>query len=608
MSTPRQFRGIGVSPGVAWGPALIIRWDFPEVPDRTVRADAVENEVRRLREAVEYVVSHLRELGERVLQRAGPEESRIFDAQILMAQDEDFLTSVETLIRNNQLSAETAYEFKALELRALWSGAARLRERIADLHAIQMRMIHRLMGGGAVDTEIWSVPADEQVIIVAHELSPGLTVQLDREHVVGLISEEGTRTSHAAILAHSLGIPAVMGAAGVLAGIPNGTVLLLDGQSGTILLDPTQDEMEQAKIQLSRRHKLELQLEAGVGDPAITPSGRAITLMGNVDLPEEIEVANRHGAEGVGLLRTEFLLTGRARLPTEDEQTDYFRRVARAFPKKPVIIRSFDLGGDKFPAAFKAPVEANPFLGWRSIRVCLDEPQVFRPQVRAVLRAAVGNNIQLMLPLVTTVQEVLESREIVAEEAKALKDAGVQSADSVPVGVMIETPAAVVMADRLAAVSAFFSVGTNDLTQYTMAVDRGNARLANRFNPHDPCIVRQLQRVLEVGRAAGLPVSVCGEMASEPLSAVLLIGLGYESLSVSPPALPLIKWVIRTVPEEAARRAASAALDAATAADVSAALREAVGEYIDLRLLDPQSMLPGRGRVASLPPGNSNVQ
>jgi phosphotransferase system enzyme I (PtsI) len=591
---------------VAWGPALVMRLDFPKVPDRTVRADEVENEVRRLREAVDYVVSHLQELGQRVLQRAGPEESRIFDAQILMAQDEDFLASVETLIRNNQLSAETAYEFKALELRALWSGAARLRERLADLHAIQMRMIQRLMGVGA-DSEIWSIPADEQVIIVAHELSPGLTVQLDREHVVGLISEEGTRTSHAAILAHSLGIPAVMGAAGVLAGIPNGTVLLLDGLSGTIVLDPTRDEMEQAKIQLSRRHKLELQLEAVIGEPAVTPSGRAIVLMGNVDLPEEIEAANRHGAEGVGLLRTEFLLTGRAQLPTEDEQTDYFRRVARAFPKKPIIIRSFDLGGDKFPATFKAPVEANPFLGWRSIRVCLDEPQVFRPQIRAVLRAAAGHDIQLMLPLITTVEEVRESLQIVAEEAAALKQAGIQAAESVPVGVMIETPAAVLMVDRLAEVSAFFSVGTNDLTQYTMAVDRGNARLANRFTPHDPSVVRQLHRVLEVGRAAGLPVSVCGEMASEPLSAVLLIGLGYERLSVSPPALPLVKWVVRTIPEESARRAAQAALVAASAAEVSAALREAVGEYIDLRLLDPQSMLPGRGRVATLPPTKSSV-
>ncbi|HEX5962793.1 MAG TPA: phosphoenolpyruvate--protein phosphotransferase [Gemmatimonadales bacterium] len=604
---PRLFRGIGVSPGVACGPALVMRWDFPEVPDRTVRSDQVEDEVRRLHEAVDYVVSHLRELGERVLHRAGPEEARIFDAQIYMAQDQDFLTSVETLIRNNQLSAETAYEFKALELRALWSGAARLRERLADLHAIQMRMIHRLMGG-RTDTEIWSIPGDEQVIVVAHELSPGLTVQLDREHVVGLVSEEGTRTSHAAILAHSLGIPAVMGAAGVLAGIPNGTMLLLDGQSGTIVLDPTRNELDEAKLQVSRRHKLELQLEAVVGEPAVTPSGRAITLMGNVDLPEEIEAANRHGAEGVGLLRTEFLLTGRARLPTEDEQTDYFLRVARAFPKKTVIIRSFDLGGDKFPAAFKAPVEANPFLGWRSIRVCLDEPQVFRPQVRAVLRAAARHDIQLMLPLITTVEEVKEALEIVAQEAKALKEAGVRSAESVPVGVMIETPAAVLMADRLAEVSAFFSVGTNDLTQYTMAVDRGNARLANRFNPHDPSIVRQLHRVLEVGRAAGLPVSVCGEMASEPLSAVLLVGLGYDCLSVSPPALPLVKWVVRTIPEDAARQAAAAALSAASAAEVSAALRQAVGEYIDVRLLDPQSALPGRGRVATLPPGKSNVQ
>jgi phosphotransferase system enzyme I (PtsI) len=603
MSGPRLLRGIGVSPGVAWAPALVMRWDFPQVPDRTVSADEIDGEVRRLRDAVGYVVSHLQGLGERVLQRAGPEESRIFDAQILMAQDEEFLKSVETLIRKNQFSAETAYEFRALELRQHWSGTARLRDRLADLHAIQMRMIQRLLG--RTDSELWSIPADEQVIVVAHELSPGLTVQLDREHVVGLVSEEGTRTAHAAILAHSLGIPAVMGAAGALAAIPNGTILLIDGQSGTIVLNPNRDEMEDARVQVSRRQRLELQLEAVVGQPAVTPSGRAVTLMGNVDLPEEIEAAVRHGAQGVGLLRTEFLLTGRAVLPTEDEQTDYFRRVARAFPDQTVIIRSFDLGGDKFPAAFKAPTEANPFLGWRSIRVCLDEPEVFRPQIRAVLRAAAGYDLQLMLPLITTVQEVQEARDMIAEEARALAAAGVPAAPSVPVGVMIETPAAVLMADRLAEVSAFFSVGTNDLTQYTMAVDRGNARLASRFNPHDPSIVRQLHRVVEVGNRAGLPVSVCGEMASEPLSAVLLLGLGYDRLSVSPPALPLVKWVIRTVPEESARRAAEAALAAANAAEVSRVLREVVGEYIDVRLLDPHSALPGRGRVATLPPGKS---
>jgi phosphoenolpyruvate-protein phosphotransferase (PTS system enzyme I) len=601
----RVLRGIGVSPGVACAPALTVRFDFPEVKDRAVRADQVEGEVRRLREAVDAVVSHLKELGERVLQRAGPEESRIFDAQILLTQDEDFLRSVETLIRQNQLSAETAYEFRALELRALWSGAARLRERLADLHAIQMRMLHHLLG--RPENQIWSVPGEDQVIVVAHELSPGLTVQLDREHVVGLVSEEGTRTAHAAILAHSLGIPAVMGATGALSLISNGTTLLLDGQSGTIVLDPNRDELEEAKVQVSRRHRLELQLESVVGEPAVTPAGRPITLMGNVDLPEEIEAAIRQGAQGVGLLRTEFLLTGRASLPTEDEQADYFRRVALAFPEHTVVIRSFDLGGDKFPASFNAPVEANPFLGWRSIRVCLDQPEVFRPQVRAVLRAAAGHDLHLMLPLVTTVHEVEQAREIIAEEARALQKAGVRAAPSVPVGVMVETPAAVLMADRLAEVSAFFSVGTNDLTQYTMAVDRGNARLANRFTPHDPSVVRQLQRVLEVGKAAGLPVSVCGEMASEPLSAVLLLGLGYDTLSVSPPALPLVKWVVRSVPEDSAQKAATAALTASSAAEVSNVLREVVGESMDIRLLDPHSALPGRGRVATLPPGKSNV-
>jgi phosphotransferase system enzyme I (PtsI) len=600
VSGARVVRGIGVSPGVVVAPAMIVQWDFPEVRDRAVRPDQVEDEVKRLREAVAEVVSHLEELGQKVLKRAGPEEARIFDAQILMAQDEEFLKSVEFLIRNNQLSAETAYEFKALELRNLWSGAARLRERLADLNAIQLRMISRLIGRSA--TELGAISPDEQVIVVAHELSPGLTVQLDREHVVGLISEEGTRTAHAAILAHSLGIPAVMGAVGALARIPDGAMLLLDGQSGVIVLEPTLDELEDAKTQVSRRNRLELQLEGIVDQPAVTPSGRPILLQGNVDLPEEIEAAQRLGAQGVGLLRTEFLLTGRATVPTENEQAEYFRRVAMAFPGQSIVIRSFDLGGDKFPVAFKSSPEANPFLGWRSIRVCLDEPEVFRPQVRAVLRAAAGRDIQLMLPLVTRVEEVLEAKAIVQEEAANLKAEGVRAAETVPVGVMVETPAAVLIADRLAEVSAFFSVGTNDLTQYTMAVDRGNARLADRFTPHHPSIIRQLRQVVEVGRTAGLPVSVCGEMASEALSAVLLIGLGYERLSVSPPALPLVKWVVRTVPEDAARRAAAAALDAASAEEVSAALRETVGEFIDVRLLDPSSALPGRGRVGSLRP------
>jgi phosphotransferase system enzyme I (PtsI) len=319
----------------------------------------------------------------------------------------------------------------------------------------------------------------------------------------------------------------------------------------------------------------------------VTPDGERITLMGNVDLPDEIEAAVRNGAEGVGLLRTEFMLGGRSTMPSEDEQARYFRRVSLAFPDHEVIIRSYDLGGDKFPAAFKTSHEANPFLGWRSIRVCLDHPELFRDQLRAVLRAAYRRRIKLMLPLISTLEEVERSREMLAEESARLRASGMEAAETVPVGVMVETPAAVMIADRLAEVSAFFSIGTNDLTQYTLAVDRGNARLADRFQPHDPAMLRQLRQVIRIGQEKGLPVSVCGEMASDPLHALLLAGLGVRTLSVSPPSLAAVKWLVRAVPISAMTAASEAALDARHARDVSRILRDAAAKYVDVRLLEP---------------------
>jgi phosphotransferase system enzyme I (PtsI) len=314
--------------------------------------------------------------------------------------------------------------------------------------------------------------------------------------------------------------------------------------------------------------------------PAVSPEGRKFTLYGNVDLPEEIDGALNHGAEGVGLLRTEFLITGRTHLPTEDEQFVYFRRVATAFPNMPVIIRSFDLGGDKFPAAWQVPTEANPFLGWRSIRVCLDEPEIFRPQLRAILRAAADRDIRLMLPLITGLDEVEASLALLAEEAEGLAKAGVRAAKTVPVGVMIETPAAVVQAEALARKVAFFSVGSNDLTQYTLVVDRGNARLAERFNPLHPAVVRQLDQVRRAAGGAGIPASVCGEMASDPISVVLLTGLGYDSFSVAPPSLSLVKSVVRSVPHAVAVEVAGRALEASTAAEVVQMLEQAVAPYL----------------------------
>ena len=594
----RLLKGIGVSPGIAIGPAVIVRSGLPEVPHRVVARTQVEKEVRRLRAAVRDVKRHIAELKARAEDRAGPDQARIFDAQVLMLEDREFLSGIANLIRENHLTAEKAFEFKVLEVRDLWaaSRSARLKERLADLNGLAIRMIQHLMHRGDEDLERISRPS----ILVAREIGPGLTVQFDREQVIALVSEEGSKTSHAAILAHSMGMPAVMGLPAAVERIAAGAMLVVDGSQGTVLLDPTVEEIAAAQGRDTRRRELDLQMEAVVDQPAVTTDGQRIVLRGNVDLPDEIAEAQEHRAEGVGLLRTEFLITSHASLPTEDEQAAYFRRVGEAFPGHPVVVRTYDLGGDKFPAAFRAAPEANPFLGWRAIRVCLDQPDVFCTQIRAALRAAAHVNIQLMIPLVTRLEEVDVTREMVAHEAERLARAGIEAAKTVPVGVMVETPAAAVMADRLAEVADFLSVGTNDLTQYTLVVDRGNARLADRFTPHDPSVLRLLKLVANAARAAGKPASVCGEMASEPVSAFLLLGLGYETLSVAPPALPLLKWVIRQVSLAAARSAADAALAARSAALALDIVRYALADTVDLQLIDPDAPLPAVRRKATL--------
>lgn len=595
----RQLKGIGVSPGIAIGPARVVRATMPEVPIRVVPRSQVSKEVRRLNAAVSDVKRHLLELKGKAKDRAGVDEAKIFDAQILMLEDKEFLSAVEVLIRENHLAAEKAYEFKALEVRDLWSGTGspRLKERLVDLNGVTARVLHHLLHRG-VD-ELWD-GVTEPCVIVAREIAPALTVQLPRDRVVGLISEEGTRTSHAAILAHSLGIPAVMGLAGAVERIADGTVLVLDGTRGTVLLDPTPAEITDAGQREARRRELGAQLEQVVAQPSVTTDGVSVVLRSNVDLPDEIRAAQKHRAEGVGLLRTEFLITGRSGLPTENEQATYFRRVGEAFPGYPVVVRTYDLGGDKFPQPFQGAEEANPFLGWRAIRVCLDQPELLRTQMRAVLRAAAHADIWLMLPLITRLDEVERAREIMNEEGEQLAARGVEAVRSVPLGVMIETPAAALMADRLSAISDFVSVGTNDLTQYTLVVDRGNARLADRFTPHDPSVLRLLKMVADAARTAGKPVSVCGEMASEPILAFLLMGLGYETLSVSPPALPLVKWTVRQVSAAQARAAARTALDARLADDVLDTLRLALAQAVDVKLLDPDSRLPVSRRAASL--------
>lgn len=583
----RVIHGIAVSPGVAVGPALVVRWEIPRVPDHAIREDEVEGEIARLREAFGFAKERIALVREKAAVRAGPEEARIFDAQLMILDDGDLVAGVERLIRENHFAAERAFELKMLEWRGLWmtNGSTLLKDRLIDLTDVEIRVLTRLLGVDELD--ILQARPDGPVVLVASDLTPSLTVQLDREAVLAVACEQGTRTSHAAILAHSIGIPAVVALPDLLAKVATGEMVVLDGWAGTLQVQPLPADIEAAYTRDRRRRKLDKDLEAAVALPARTTDGAELVLRANLDLPEELDAAVRHRAAGIGLMRTEFLVVGRGRMPAEDEQAELYRRVGASFAENDVVIRTFDLGGDKFPAAFKMSAEGNPFLGWRAIRVCLDQPEVFRPQIRAILRAAAHARLKLMIPLVTSAEEVDETRAMVGEEATVLRRAGVDVPERLPVGVMVETPAAVMIADRLAEVSDFLSVGTNDLVQYTLAVDRGNARLASRFNPHHPAILRSLAVVQRAGAKAGIEVSVCGEMASDPVSIYLLIGLGYRVLSVAAPSLPLVKWMVRQIDAGSAAACVAPLLEARTAEEVSTRAREALGAVVDLRLLDP---------------------
>ncbi|HXY68866.1 MAG TPA: phosphoenolpyruvate--protein phosphotransferase [Gemmatimonadales bacterium] len=596
----RVIKGIAVSPGVAVGPALVVRWEAPVVPDVSIRPDQVAAEAKRLDAAMAYARERITRSRDRAAERAGEEEARIFDAQLMMLEDHDLRAGVDRLVRENHFSAERAFQLKMLEWRGLWTttGSATLRERLADLTDVEILVLSHLMG--VEEPTLEHASAEAPVVLVARDLTPALTVQLDRDAVLAIACEEGTRTSHAAILAHSIGIPAVMALSEVLDRVTTGDTVVLDGWAGTLQVQPSEATVDAARRRDRQRRELERDLEAGSELPAQTTDGTVLAVRANLDLPEELEAALRHRAEGIGLMRTEFLVAGRGQMPTEDEQAELYRRIGTAFAPHPVVVRSFDLGGDKFPAPFKRVGEGNPMLGWRAIRVCLDQPEIFRPQIRAILRAAAHAKLKMMLPLVTRVDEVLRTREMVAEEARALHKSGVEAAASVPIGIMVETPAAAIVADRLAEVSDFLSVGTNDLVQYTLAVDRGNARLAERFSPHHPAVLRLLRNVARAAKTARREVSVCGEMASDPVSVYLLVGLGYRVLSAASPSLPMVKWMVRQISARDAASCAEGALELPTTDEVNAFVLRTVGSVVDLRLLDPSSPLPARARRASL--------
>lgn len=559
------------SPGIVIGPVHLLIWEVPDVAHRIIPDEAIPAETRRLHAAIEQAKQRLLTVRQRAERHAGEEEAAIFEVQIAILSDQELLGSVEALIKQN-IGAEKAFDLILIEWRQNFARHTQpmIRERVGDLTDVHIRVLSILLG--LPDHDPVDVMKGANAILVTHDLTPSLTVQLDREAIAAIATDAGTRTSHVAILARSLGLPAVVGLRDATLRLEAGSEIILDGSSGVLIPNPTPAQIAAYAARASREAADTAELQALSTAEPVTMDGVRITLRANVDLPEEAEAAAHSGAEGVGLMRTEFLVVGRATMPDEEEQYKAYTKVVSAFGDKPVVIRTFDVGGDKLPIG-GYPIEPNPFLGWRAIRMCLDEPELFKTQLRALLRAARHGDVRIMLPLVVSVDEVRAARRLLEEAAAELDARGVDYRHDLPLGVMVETPAAAVAADTLVNDVAFFSIGTNDLVQYTLAVDRGNANLAERFTPLHPAVLRLIQRTVEVGHAGGLDVSVCGEMASQPVMAFALIGLGVRQLSVAARSVAIVKRIVRGVSAEKAREAAMAALSANTAREAERELR-----------------------------------
>ncbi len=537
--------GIGAAPGRALGTLHRLDVDVPVVEHRTIAPEDVEAEVRRFEEARAAARQRLEALAAETGERFGLYEGRMFEAQVLMIDDPVIVEGTRNYIRENFLAAERAFDLQMLEqrVRRLDSGQSMAIDQLSDLHDIRLSVLSALLDLPEADLR---VDADEPLILVARDLPPSLAARLDASRVVGFVTERGSRAGHSVLIARSLGIPAVVGVGAALEKLTHGERALVDGRTGEVVLAPSEQEIESYRRGRARVAERRETLGGEPHDrPTRTVDGVDIVIQANVDRPDEVERAKRLGAAGVGLFRSEFLVIGHREIPSEAEQYEAYRTALEAFPDAEVVLRTFDIGGDKFPIFLEMPREENPYLGWRAIRVCLDLPELFLNQLRAAVRAAVHGKLKILLPFVTSVDEIVRTRTLIDRVYDELGDAA--PGYRVPVGIMVETPAAVEQLDRIAPHVDFVSVGTNDLTQYVLAADRGNAKLAGVFEPLHPALLAQYGRIVRACRDHDLTAGVCGELAGEPTGLSVLLGLGFTQFSISLSTLAEQREVVRSV-------------------------------------------------------------
>lgn len=560
-------QGIGASPGLAIGPACLFQ---PE--DLSFVSQPVTNlqaEWAKIEASFQTAASQLDIVYEKAIQETGTAEAAIFEAQKQILFDPEFIDRIRASIFEHNKNAETALmdtaEHYAQMLESLTDDY--FRARAADVRDVARRVLQILLGKSQSD-----IALEQPSVIVARDLTPSDTVRLDKTKLLGFCTAQGGATSHTAILAKALGLPAIVGVGEAIETISQGDCIILNGHTGQIILNPddiTHQHFE--KQQSAEKNQSDVELLAA-RQPAVTKDGKQVEIVANVGSVTDAEQAIRFGAEGIGLLRTEFLYLDRQTAPTEDEQVQAYQAILNVMGRYPVVIRTLDVGGDKALPYIDLGHEDNPFLGWRAIRMCLDNPEFFKTQLRAILRAAIGHDTRIMFPMIATVSEVKKAKNLLEEARKELQTHGIPYGENIQVGIMVEIPAAAIMADKFIGTVDFFSIGTNDLTQYTLAVERTNKKVGHLSNALDPAVLRLIAKVIREGHRAGIWVGMCGELAGDPKAIPVLLGLGLDEFSMAPTLIPHAKTIIRELNTLECEKLAQEVLDMETFAQVEARL------------------------------------
>ena len=560
--------GILASPGIAFGKALLLKEDEIVINQGKISADQIDAEINRFLEARTKSAAQLEAIKEMAGRTFGEEKEAIFEGHIMLLEDEELEGDIRSFIKDNKATADKAV-YEVIEQYAKMMADLDdpyLRERATDFRDIGTRLVKNVLGIAVVNLST----IDEEVILVAKDLTPSETAQINLKYVLGFVTDIGGRTSHTSIMARSLELPAIVGTNDITERVNNGEMLILDAINNQIIINPTAEQLNEAK-QFQAQFQAEKDELAKLKDlPAITLDGHQVEVCANIGTVKDTEGAIRNGAEGVGLYRTEFLFMDRDALPTEDEQFKAYKEVAEAMPDQPIIVRTMDIGGDKELPYMNFPKEMNPFLGWRAVRIFFDREDIMHAQLRAILRASAFGKLRIMFPMIISVEEFRSLKATVEKLKAELRTEGKAFDESIEVGIMIETPAAAVMAHHLAKEVDFFSIGTNDLTQYTLAVDRGNEMISAMYNPLSPSVLTLIKMVIDASHDNGKWTGMCGELAGDERATLLLLGMGLDEFSMSAISVPRIKKLIRNTNFEDVKAMADQALSYATAAEIEA--------------------------------------